>query len=376
MLHGACARLRRRTHLGRDARVSPVSRAAAALPVPSSNRGLKSPKKKKVLPVLAESNLLIDYCTFTASLEAFVSDGSDYRRNMLQACLDSGEHLDMVAGELFAEFLAPHADIRLSLDTEKRGYLHGYSAHFRLMAGELKCGFIAFGGDQQRGTFCIQLTGAGCAHVKAWDSLRAKLETAGARLTRVDVAYDDFKGRYNLRHVDVWYRRGRFTTRGRPPARQDIGWNDESGRTIYVGKNANNQQLCAYEKGKQLGDKSSPWTRFEGRFGSKYRPIALDILTSPAAYFVGHFPVFQSIIGAVASRMVTHVKRAVSTFGKAMAHCRMQYGGLLEILRRNSADATEFGHMAELLTKAKLPAWVGQLPYATQTVPAAVAIRT
>ncbi len=339
--------------------------------VPSSNRGLKSPPNPG-----SGFSLCIDYLTVTASLDDFIGRQPDvYAQDLLRSCIKTESHLELVAKALFAEFVAPFAARGISLESEDvRGYLHGYAHHVRLVAGEQKCGFIGFMGEHQRGTFCIQLTGAGCAHIEAWAQLAAKLQSAFARITRVDVALDDFAGVFDLGDVRTLHDNGLFTTNGRPPALGFAGFEDGSGQTIYVGKNAGNQQLCAYEKGKQLGDPESPWLRLEARFGAKYRAIPLELLTNPAAFFAGHYPAFAHCVEALALRMRTMVERAKSTFVKAMHNARRQYGGLLEVMRRNCRNATEFGEFAELLTKPKLPAWVSLLPAAATALPAGIAL--
>lgn len=334
--------------------------------VPSSNRGLKGVQKTTAEP--ATTALCIDYCTFTALLGPIIR-ASGHEAH-LTACLSNEDFQSVIAEQLFMRFFAEIAP-GLTLDLERRGYLHGYTTNFRIKAGENNAGFIAFGGERQRGSFCIQLTGAACAHVTAWDTLKERIEADLGRLTRLDVAFDDFLGTHDLTDVLRWHKADKFTVNGRPPAIQECGWDDGSGKTLYVGKNIGNQQLCAYEKGKQLGDKNSPWIRFEARFGAKYRAISLDILTRPADFFVGHYPVFTGIVVAVADRMQTHVKRAISTLVKAMHNARRQYGGLLELLRRNSEDTADFGRFVEILTKRKLPAWANSIPYSYHALPAA-----
>ena len=207
----------------------------------------------------------------------------------------------------------------------------------------------------------------------AWDRLRAKLEEVSVKLTRVDVAHDDFGGKFGIKDAMRWYEEGLFTSRGRPPALQEMGWNDESGRTVYIGKNVGNQQLCVYEKGKQQGDKESSWVRWEGRFGSKYRDIPMDILTDAAAYLVGHFPALAWILeGKPVSRMATATKRAETTLAGAITHCRRQYGAFLNLLQDRSPDQAAFWRLVQGLVRDKLPSWALAIPAADKAFQEAV----
>lgn len=329
--------------------------------VPSANRGLKS------LVQMPDSGVCIDYLKFSAPFvhTACVLAESELERRMLMSCEEEGAGWDWAAERIFALLLSS-ASPGVRLDLEPRGMRNFYGVHFRLFVGEQQCGFIAFDSKcTQRGTFCVELTGAGCAHLGAWAQLRAQLESASATLTRVDVAYDDFVGKHTLADVRCWYAAGEFDRNGRPPALGEAGYNDDSGRTLYVGKNVGNQVLCAYEKGKQLGDPDSPWVRFEGRFGHKYREIAYDILTAPAEYLAGHFKPL-AFVSQLVRTMRTYTQRAESELKRAMHWCRHSYGGLLELFRRAAPNVTEFGRMVETLAKPQLPGWVGKNPHGSR----------
>lgn len=335
--------------------------------VPTANRGLKSSMRRDVEEVQdAESALCIDFLTFSGDVVCTLRNLGLRQSEcaLLETAHETGEGIEQVALVLADAFLGDVGGIQV--DRELRGFRNFYAHHVRLLAGDQQVGFIALGGERQRGTFCIELTGAGCAHVKVWAELRAKLESAGCRLTRVDVAFDDFRGTHDLAHCQQLYNEGAFITNGRPPALGYQGWSDDSGRTLYVGKNAGNQQLCVYEKGKQLGDATSPWVRWEARFGAKYRDIPHDILTDPVAYYAGHYPALD-FIRAIGRRMVTHVKRTAARLASSMRWAKHQYGGLLTVLFRAFPDRREFGIVCESLVKNKLPKWASETPQAAIT---------
>lgn len=341
--------------------------------VPTANRGLKVSQLAEEAAT-AESSLCIDFLTFSGDVVCTLRNlglpQSD--QAFLEEAHETGDGIDQVAFSLAHAFFG--GIVGIDVDKELRGFRNFYTHHVRLFSGDQQIGFVALGGERQRGTFCIELTGAGCAHIKAWAELRAKLESAGCRITRCDVAYDDFKGEHDLSHCEQLHADGAFTTRGRPPVLGRQGWSDQSGNTIYIGKNIGNQQLCVYEKGKQLGDPESPWVRWEARFGSKYRTIPMDILTAPADFFLGHFPALD-FIRATARRMVTHVKRAASSLTRALHWCKHQYGGLLNLLAIKYPDPRDFGVVVESLTRKKIPGWASDFPHAAISRHAAVALR-
>lgn len=347
--------------------------------VPSTNRGLKSPLAP-VLPasgafraVGAVDGLCIDWITFTCKVDGYIAAHAapGLEADMLKSCDRDECDFDFFASHVAATFF-PDMVGAVTLDLEELGFRNFYRRHFQFKTNGDQCGFIAFSGEHQRDTFCVVLTGAGVCHLKEWQSIRAKLESAHCKLTRVDVAYDDFEGKYSLDDVRRWHADGLFTTKGRPPAYGHAGFTDGTGETVYIGKNAGNQQLCAYEKGKQLGDPDSKWLRLEGRFGAKYREISLDILTDPAAYLAGHFKPLAFVAQAV-KRMKTSALRAASELKKAMKYCSIQYGGFLKVVRNACPNQHEFGRFVESFTHgAKWPAWVKSLPFRTQTFPPAV----
>jgi phage replication initiation protein len=339
--------------------------------VPSANRGLKS--FKTLVPSLAQALEVahIDFLTFTFDAGRLVPDASTatieaVRRELLKESGRAEEGARSRLAWLVFDLLLSDEAPGLTLENELRGFRNFYDHHRRILspAGEV-CGFVALGGERQKSTVCVELTGTGCAHVVAWDRLRAKLAEVSVKLSRVDVAHDDFEGQFGLSDALRWYSEGLFTSRGRPPAVQEMGWNDESGRTLYIGKNVGNQQLCIYEKGKQQGDTESKWIRWEGRFGSKYREIPLDILTDPAAYLVGHFPAL-AWISEKSTRMDTAKKRAETTLVGALSHCRRQYGALLNLLKTSSPDHGDFWRLVNGLVRDRLPPWAFAVPAASE----------
>lgn len=153
-------------------------------------------------------------------------------------------------------------------------------------------GLLAYGGERQRGTIHLELDAHGCALVPDWTFVRAWGDSVGARITRVDLAHDDFTGnRASIEVMRHWLEEGGFTSAGRPPRARlidDMGSNE--GKTLYIGKRAHGKVLRGYEKGKQLGRTSDPWFRIEVELRNKNREIPWEVVTDPGKYFAGAYP--------------------------------------------------------------------------------------
>lgn len=179
------------------------------------------------------------------------------------------------------------------------------------LIGDKTCqlGAVSFGGDSQRGTVSVYLTGMGCLHaLEGWEQrlyqvLNEHKENGyGPALTRCDIAHDDITGTINPRQCVPVYQEGGFDRlHNRPLASQAGNWigDDPNGKglTFYVGTRHSSQLLRVYEKGKQLGDSESKWCRAEVQFSSHDRILPLEMLTHPDEYFVAAYPVFSSWFG-------------------------------------------------------------------------------
>jgi len=156
-------------------------------------------------------------------------------------------------------------------------------------------GMVCHGG--QRNTVLITLNGEGCtAAAPGWEGrLRTWLEgTETGRITRVDVAYDDYQAQhYSVDRAMADYQEGGFALWGREPDCEQRGnWlkPNGKGRTFNVGHRTNGKFARIYEKGRQLGDKSSEWVRVEVEFKSVDRVVPFDILTHAGAYLAASYP--------------------------------------------------------------------------------------
>jgi len=199
-------------------------------------------------------------------------------------------------------------------------------------------GYIAFGGERQKGTVLVDLNGTGCAKVKDWSALHDWMQEVKATITRVDVAHDDFEGN----HVSIdkalqWDDDGLFNVDGRPPDTCLIDdRRSKKGKTFYVGNRSSVKYCRVYEKGKQLKDKESPWTRLEVEFKKGKRVIPLDILLNPSVYLAGAYPC-TAFLSAVQDRIKTVKKAAGLSYKNLLAQGKKQFGRLIDVMLRVEA---------------------------------------
>ena len=210
---------------------------------------------------------------------------------------------------------------------------------------ENECGFICVGG--QNNTIMLSISGQGCTagrygweeDLHAWLSLYAHRP----KITRIDYAFDDLDGSLvSPDWADEQDTIGGFTCGGRPPAfRTDGCWKrpDGSGRTAYIGKRTSSKFCRVYEKGKQLGDQNSLWTRVEVEFKSRSYHIPLDALLNASEHFLAAYPcfhVFDDQSKAIKFEMLE--KKAEITWEKAIEITKHQFGKYLNAFRKFYED--------------------------------------
>ena len=214
-------------------------------------------------------------------------------------------------------------------DDNRKGWM-GYKFSRDIEQG---CGKLAWGGEHQKNTLHVELTGKGCAAITDWPKLREWLERMEAKITRVDIAHDDHEGKtINLELCKKWLDDGLFSLGKREPDRRmidDLGTG--KGCTLYVGGRKNGKMFRGYQKGKQLGDKLSNWFRAEVEWRAKDRFIPLDVLTSPGVYLAGSYPAL-AFISVVQDRIKTMKKAVELTIFQAVSNAKQAVGKLLNVL--------------------------------------------
>jgi phage replication initiation protein len=222
-------------------------------------------------------------------------------------------------------------------------------------------GLLAFGGTAQRDTYHVEIAGHGCYRVSDWNAVRLWLGTYEASLTRVDLAHDDFAGvTLSVPKALEWFNSDGFSTNGRPPTGQlidDLG--SGKGRTLYVGSRVSGKLARCYEKGRQNGDRTSPWTRIEVELRNKSRVIPLDVLTSPGKYLAGAYPALRFLCEEQC-RVRTMRKVGQVSYDTMVKNLRIQGGKALHIMCKvHQGDA---GAVLEKLVVAGIPKRLAKIP--------------
>jgi phage replication initiation protein len=173
--------------------------------------------------------------------------------------------------------------------------------------GEL-AGRVGFGGNND--TMHVSLSGAGTAAITNWARVASGIVTLGARITRCDLAFDDYDGRYfHPRDMHEAVEAGELVVRtagpGKPPkTRYVTDHGSGNGCTFYAGQKGH-KELCVYDKGKEQGDPDSPWVRLEVRFYAKRQQLPPDMLVQPLAYLRAAYNVCEAIPANVTERIRT-----------------------------------------------------------------------
>lgn len=221
-----------------------------------------------------------------------------------------------------------------------RGW-NGYAQRFNI-GDDGQYGLIALGGEYQRGTVHVELNAMACSLISDWHTVQQWGENLGAKITRVDLAHDDMQAEaVSIATARAWYEAGEFTSSGRPPAAKlidDMG--SGKGKTLYIGERANGKLLRVYEKGRQLGDSSSPWVRVELELRNKSRIIPWDVLTTPATYLAGGYPCL-AFLSAVQNKICTITKAVQITLASIVHYLRTAGGKSINVLMQaNGGDAS------------------------------------
>lgn len=244
---------------------------------------------------------------------------------------------------------------------EYRRGLYGFRYSARIGEG---VAVIAWGGDSQRGRVFFSLMGQGCSMVTDWPGLQAWLEKHHGVLKRADVAYDDYQGTLvNIAWAVEQYKGDGFNAGGRKPRSECFGdWLDgeasTKGRTLGIGTRASGKYARCYEKGKQLGDAASPWTRIEVEWRAQDRHIPYDILTKPGQYLAGAYPCLAAL-NELQSTIKTVAKAAQIAYDRAVENAKLHCGKMVNLML-----SVVGGDYAEVVKQLIRPGFPGRIdPY-------------
>lgn len=220
-------------------------------------------------------------------------------------------------------------------DTDDGWFGYTFMSKIVSLDGSTNYGLLAYGGESQNGSVHIELNAQGCAAVTCWEYVAEWGKSRNAVITRLDLAHDDFTGNeITVGAALDWYKQGRFDQNGRPPKAQlidDLGSGE--GKTLYVGNRKSGKLLRVYQKGRQLGDTSSNWTRVEVELRNKSRVIPWDALTRAGHFLAGAFPCL-AFLSAVQEKIRTIAKAGKITLTVATIHLQKSGGKLVDLLMK------------------------------------------
>lgn len=222
--------------------------------------------------------------------------------------------------------------------------------------GEL-AGRVGIGGNSD--TVHVSLTGAGTASISDWQRAVHGILQLGARITRCDLAFDDYEGRYfDPRDMHQAVESGELVVRaagpGKPPkTRYVTDHGSGAGCTFYAGQKGH-KELCVYHKGREQGDPDSPWVRVEVRFYAKRQQLPPQMLLQPLAYLRASYNVCEAIPANVTERIRTVQAKIDATAIAFARFIKTQVGRSLTLIHRvfgEDADA----YIREALCRPGVP---------------------
>ena len=236
----------------------------------------------------------------------------------------------------YSEFLEQILGFGISAKLPFKGKFF-YQSCYQLGSENVEYGKVHYGG--QRETMLVELNGTGCTAAKpGWEARLYEFLNQAIRpkITRVDVAHDFFNGEYTPEQALLDHDNGHYDMSNKRPKSECKGtawrFEDGSGKTFYIGKKGNAKFVRVYEKGRQLGDKESPWVRFEIEFRAGDIQIPLDVLHVPGQYLGGAYPICGLIFEAQAERMNATEKTVNLTFDHKLFHAKNQVGRFINFL--------------------------------------------
>jgi phage replication initiation protein len=237
----------------------------------------------------------------------------------------------------------------LHLDNISKGGMHGFLYAAQISVGNMPVGRVDYGGEHQRGWSRVEVTGKGCEWISDWDALEEVESLDESQAKRLDLALTTWKGEVGHDTVTSAHAAGRFITRGRPPAMQQITSSDpRAGRTCYIGKRAASDKfLRCYEKGFQLAGQygarqGGTITHIDGfavediyrtelELKAESSDIPWEVVSRRDQYFAGAYPFCADILpGIEADILQRRPDRAPQIdLDAALNNVLVQYGATL-----------------------------------------------
>lgn len=234
-----------------------------------------------------------------------------------------------------------------------------YDEFYRLGSEKATYGYFHIGG-QQAETVLLELNATGCqAALPDWEQRFYQFlqNVRKPHITRIDTTKDYFLGEYTPEKAYEDYKNGLFVVSNNNPKCQKKGtaWETEdfTGKTLTIGTPNSTKMLNVYEKGRQLKDKDSLWTRFEVRHkATKDNHLPLDMLIDAGSYLFGSYPLLNEVLfhGEVKRTNSTN-KKLITTFESRRHYARQQVGKLVLYMRDIGWSAEDI--IADLISECE-----------------------
>ncbi|AIL70638.1 RstA [Vibrio vulnificus] len=222
--------------------------------------------------------------------------------------------------------------LRMSSWREKGLYGYENSCHLMAKHSNKHVGFVALGGNN--GTCFFQIEGLGCKQVFDHTSafrLHWWLQLLGcSRLSRIDLAVDDFHGLFGREYAKKAYADDAFRTnkQGKGPSAGERYFAESCGKVINesfeVGCRSSRIYWRIYNKAAQLG-LDMFWFRTE----VELKDMPIDVLLNLSGVFSGLCAYSASIVASLPVKVVTKKKQAALDMHQRIKWARRQVGRTL-----------------------------------------------
>ncbi|EOX8431553.1 replication initiation factor domain-containing protein [Salmonella bongori] len=223
--------------------------------------------------------------------------------------------------------------------------MQGYTHSCRLFSsdGQHECGWLMFGGANQKDTAHVQLSGVGCRHLfmnitpyLLWNTLKGLGVT---RLSRVDLCFDDFTGNFGTAYALTAYKDRAFLTGkgGRVQeldVRRPLAGESLKGDTVYIGKRKSCIYWRIYDKALEQKIEGVSWYRSE----VELKKVTVDVLSDVDAFFAGICDYSASLL----SGHIEHIRKLPRDERQKMKNLLP----CLELLGRIKRVRRQFGKIA------------------------------
>lgn len=250
--------------------------------------------------------------------------------------------------------------------SRNRGGMPGYPDSQAISVDGVQFGLLGYGATTHQRSF-VSLTGTACKTLGDAELQLAHdvLVTLDARIARIDICLDFYKGERTFDHALFAYDRGDFRLSKSPknPKKKVIGEVDGAGnnlgRTLYVGSRGGEKMARIYEKGLEvfahlpddlkamsearalvfnLEDKqfADNWVRVEIEFSrqKKERDLPLEMLIKRDEYFAGAYPYCADALGVTDGLRPPSLKSDIDVdFIKMIGNAKRSYGSLVHTMK-------------------------------------------